>query len=1099
MLPALLLAPLAFAAPPHHALEVTLDLAKHGLQARDTLDLGDLAPDAQGNWHFTLHAGLTPTVVGAGFSLTPEPPPAEAEVPLEAWKLTPRKRRAGKVVEMAWGGPLDHSLAPVEEDYQRGFSETPGTISEQGVYLAGSSAWVPDFQGALFTYDLSVSGLPEGWDAVSQGERTRREEGDGGPQVLWLQRSPTEEAHLVAGPFVVSTGEAGGATFRTYLRGDDPGLVHRYQEATRRTLEMYRSILPPYPSSSFSLVENAWETGYGMPGFTLLGPQVLRMPWVLATSYPHEILHSWWGNSVYVDMAGGNWSEGLTSYLADHLLAEQKGEGAGHRRALLQKYTDFVGAEQDFPLTAFGARSSAASEAVGYGKSAMLFHMLRRQLGDEAFLQVLRGFYEAHRFQRGSWADLAAAFEARESGLGAFVRTWTERPGAPLLRIERAEVHPTDAHPFSVALTLSQAGEPFPLRVPVAVTVEDRAEPVWFEVDCAAATCPEVLPLDARPLRLDVDPLFDLMRVLDPREVPPALSTLQGETGAQYVLPSAAPAEEQAAWRALAEGWRGREDTRIVLDTEIAELPPAGAWVLGWQNAHGPAVLRALGAQGVLVDAARIQIGAELLDRPDHSLVLVARAPVEPSSAWAWVAAEPAAAIPGLGRKLPHYGRYGWLAFQGGEPTNVAKGQWEQRGSPLTRNLSDGPLAAFAPPARAPLAALPPRFDGGALGAWVDRLADPALKGRGLGSPGLLEASAEVARELQRLGLHGAGDEGGFRQAFRLGPAGAPTPPAANLVAAIPGTDPSLAPVLVMAHLDHLGLGGPQGDQANLGKVHPGADDNASGVATLLGLAGVLAAEPARERTVLLAVTSAEEVGSNGARALVASLGAQKPFACLNLDTVGRLSTGRLYALNAGSAREWPFLLMGVGYTTGLDVAIVPEPLDASDDRACHEVGVPGVQLFTGPTADYHQPTDTPDKIDRAGLASVAEAAWQVVDYLAGRREPLTPGPLLGARTEGGGGHPGGPPGERKVSLGTTPDFAFGGPGVKVQEVREGSPAAAAGIQAGDVLLAVDGTVLGGLRDLSTALKGHVAGDKVVVRVRRGDTELDLTATLEER
>ncbi|MFH1463850.1 MAG: M28 family peptidase [Pseudomonadota bacterium] len=1125
MLLALLLAPLALGTPPHHALEVSLDLPGHGLQVHDTLDLGDLPPGEDGAWHFTLHAGLDPTVQGRGWTLAPEPGRSDpgAQTPFEAFRLT-RARKASPAPVLTYGGPLDHPLQAMEEDYQRGFAETVGTISEQGVFLAGSSAWVPSFGDGLITYDLSVSGLPEGWDVVSQGDRTRHEEGDGGPTVMWLQRAPTEEAHLIAGPFVVTTGDVGGVTFRAYLRQDDPGLVHRYLEATRRDLQMYQSILPPYPFGSFSLVENAWETGYGMPGFTLLGPQVLRMPWVLATSYPHEILHDWWGNSVYVDMAGGNWCEGLTSYMADHMLAEQKGEGVGHRRALLQKYTDFVGAEEDFPLTEFGGRSSAASEAVGYGKSAMLFHMLRRHMGDEAFLEVLRGFYEAHKFQRASWSDIAAAFEAREPGLEAFIHTWIARPGAPLLRLERVEVHPADAHAFAVVLDLvqAQAGEPFPLRVPVAITVEGQAEPVWHDVLCEAAACHAVVPVDTEPLRVDVDPMFDVMRVLDPHEVPPALSTVQGEAAALYVLPSAAPAEEQAAWRALAEGWRGEGEAKILLDSELSELPATGAWVLGWQNVHGPTVQRALGAQGVMVDAERIQIGAERQERADHSLVLVARAPGQPASAWAWVAADPAAAIPGLGRKLPHYSRYGWLAFQGGEPTNVAKGQWDPQGSPLTRNLSEAPLPELALPERAPLATLPPRFRGEALGAWVDRLADPALKGRGLGSPGLLQASAMVGEEYERLGLAGGGDGGGYRQPFRIGPPGAPTPPAANLVAKIPGTDPSLAPVLVMAHLDHLGLGGPQGDQANLGMIHPGADDNASGVATLLGLAGVLAGEPPRERTVVFAVTSAEEVGSVGAKALVASMGEQRPFACLNLDTVGRLSGGRLYVLNSGSAREWPFIMMGVGYTTGLDVAIVPEPLDASDDRACLDVGVPGIQLFTGPHADYHQPTDTPDKIDRGGLASVAEAAWQVVDYLAGRREPLTPGPLLGERTAapdsrpgghpgakpGGhpGGHPGGrpggrpgAPGERKVSLGTMPDFAFGGPGVRVQEVREGSPAAAAGIQAGDVLLAVDGEPLEGLRGLSSALEGHAAGDDVVVHLRRGDTELDLTATLEER
>ena len=127
---------------------------------------------------------------------------------------------------------------------------------------------------------------------------------------------------------------------------------------------MYEGILPAYPYPSFALVENFWETGYGMPGFTLLGPSIIRFPWILTSSYPHEILHNWWGNSVYIDTTRGNWSEGLTAYMADHVFAEQRGEAATYRRATLKKFTDFVAGGDDVPLTDFVSRSSPATEAV---------------------------------------------------------------------------------------------------------------------------------------------------------------------------------------------------------------------------------------------------------------------------------------------------------------------------------------------------------------------------------------------------------------------------------------------------------------------------------------------------------------------------------------------------------------------------------------------------------------------------------------------------------------------------------------------------------------------------------------------------------------
>ena len=133
---------------------------------------------------------------------------------------------------------------------------------------------------------------------------------------------------------------------------------------------MYRGLIGPYPYGKFALVENFWETGYGMPSFTLLGPQIIRFPFILSSSYPHEILHNWWGNSVFVDYETGNWCEGLTAYMADHLIQEQRGKGDEYRRDTLQKYRDYVRDGRDFPLTEFRSRHSAATEAVGLREDA---------------------------------------------------------------------------------------------------------------------------------------------------------------------------------------------------------------------------------------------------------------------------------------------------------------------------------------------------------------------------------------------------------------------------------------------------------------------------------------------------------------------------------------------------------------------------------------------------------------------------------------------------------------------------------------------------------------------------------------------------------
>ncbi|MBD3850657.1 MAG: M20/M25/M40 family metallo-hydrolase [Acidobacteria bacterium] len=1108
----------AAAATVHHDLEVRIQPDQNSLQVVNRVSFLDaVTPDENGAYRFVLHAGLEPKVATPGWRLQLQDGPAEAgflginattetvseNVPLDAYVLIPEGESPGPV-ELVYGGVIHHELATQGEEYQRSFSETPGIIDDRGVFLAGASFWVPTFGDGLMTFDLVVGGLTPPWDVVSQGRRTHHEvDSEGFRSTSWSLGHPTEEIYLIAGPWHEYSREAGDVEVFAFLRDDDPALAQRYLDATARYLDLYQGMLPPFPFASFALVENFWETGYGMPGFTLLGPQVIRFPWILTSSYPHELLHNWWGNSIYVEFEHGNWCEGLTAYMADHLFAEQRGEGATYRRATLKKYTDMVSAGEDFPLAEFGSRQSAASEAVGYGKSLMLFHMARRAVGNEAFLAALSLFDREHRFSRASFSDIAEAFTDETGGDWApFIEEWVERTGAPRFEIREARVEegaPGEA-PWRVAVHLRQVQdeEPFPVTVPVAVTIEGQEEPVWAEAGACARDCIVEVACSARPLRVDVDPAFDVMRRLDPLEVPPALSTVFGAKEQLFVLPASASDEETAAWRELAADWARPEKPNIVLDSELSVLPDTPTWVLGWDNRFGSEIAGRLADQGISMRGASVALAGDVLPKHDHSMVVVARAKGDPTAAVSWVTAAPTEAIPGLARKLPHYTRYSYLGFRGPEPENMAKGMWQPLSSPLVRNLSDGDMPNLELPARVPLAELPPAYDAQSLKRTVAELADPALEGRGLGSEGLHRATALVEARLGAAGLEPAA-ENGIRQSWRwTGGEPAREMELVNLVARVPGRDPKFTnePVLVIAHLDHLGRGWPDSREGNENQVHPGADDNASGVAVLLELARAMASEPPRPRPVVFAIVTGEEAGLLGSRHLLASMTPdEKPFACVNLDTVGRLADGKLYVLNADTAREWRFIFMGVGYTTGAPVTVVSEPLDASDQVACIEMGVPAIQLFTGPTPDYHRPSDTVDTIDADGMVVVTEAAHEAIGYLAERTEPLTV--TIAAAANDGDGPP--PRTSRRASLGTMPDFAFEGPGVRVQQVMPGSAAEESGIIAGDVILAIDGATVTDLRSFSDLLKARAPGDAVEVTVLRGDEEQIVEAVLGAR
>jgi C-terminal processing protease CtpA/Prc len=213
----------------------------------------------------------------------------------------------------------------------------------------------------------------------------------------------------------------------------------------------------------------------------------------------------------------------------------------------------------------------------------------------------------------------------------------------------------------------------------------------------------------------------------------------------------------------------------------------------------------------------------------------------------------------------------------------------------------------------------------------------------------------------------------------------------------------------------------------------------------------------------------------------------------LNLDTVGRLGKRKLLVLGGGSAREWVHIFRGAGFVTGVEVEMVSEDLDSSDQRCFHEAGVPAVQLFTGPHPDYHRPTDTADKIDSAGLAKVASVAKEVIEYLANAERPLTRNVKTGADTAAVSG------GERVVTLGTIPDFSYSGKGYRLSGVVAGSPAETGGLREGDVIIKIDSRAVEGLKDMSRILKSLHPGTGISITFLRDGREMTVRAAVVEK
>jgi Zn-dependent M28 family amino/carboxypeptidase len=325
-----------------------------------------------------------------------------------------------------------------------------------------------------------------------------------------------------------------------------------------------------------------------------------------------------------------------------------------------------------------------------------------------------------------------------------------------------------------------------------------------------------------------------------------------------------------------------------------------------------------------------------------------------------------------------------------------------------------------------------------------------------------------------------------------------------NVIAVLPGTNPAFGgqALVISAHYDHLGFGWPDARAGSKGQLHPGADDNASGVAVMLELARLMSnARP--ERSVIFASFAGEEAGLLGSRHYVRMAqtpGAPYPLsghiADLNMDTVGRLGDGKVIAFGTGSARELPFIFLGASAVTGVPVQAIAQPIDASDHTAFVEAGVPAIQLFASDASDYHRLTDTADRIDYPGMGKVAAVMKEAVDYLAVRIEPLN----SSVGGQAGGSRDGTPPmASRRVATGIVPDMTYQGEGVRIGSVQPGSGAESAGLKPGDRLLVIAGINTPNLRALAEALKDLQPGQRVNVEFVRESAVLSSTLVLDQR
>ncbi|MBZ5673975.1 MAG: M28 family peptidase [Acidobacteriia bacterium] len=319
-----------------------------------------------------------------------------------------------------------------------------------------------------------------------------------------------------------------------------------------------------------------------------------------------------------------------------------------------------------------------------------------------------------------------------------------------------------------------------------------------------------------------------------------------------------------------------------------------------------------------------------------------------------------------------------------------------------------------------------------------------------------------------------------------------------NVAGYIPGKTPEY--VIVGAHYDHLGLGDEHSlAPAQIGTIHPGADDNASGTAGVIELARYFSKQPQQQRGILFMTYAGEELGLLGSNYYTGHplLPLENAVTMLNMDMIGRIRGGKVYVNGSGTGSTLDKLVESVKPPAEFKLDLSEATGYGGSDHMSFTVKqVPVLFFFSGLHGDYHKPSDTWDKIDAPDAAKLLGYVAQIATRLM--NDPERPkfqrvvektAPISSGSSSGGYG----------PNFGSIPDFDEPPKGVRFADVRDGTPAAKAGLKAGDILIEFDGKDIGNLYDFTYALQAHKPGDLVLVKVLRGSQTIEAKVLLTER
>lgn len=559
-------------------------------------------------------------------------------------------------------------------------SEVSGTISDAGAYLSSGGLFYPQGSEKQVSFEVTAD-IPVAWSAVSDGNRTGTKVQGERKIESFANPFASDGCTFMAAPYVVKSTQTDGIEVACYFFAADTGLAESYLKASADYIKMYSELIGRYPFHCFTVAENFFPTGYGMPAWTLLGQAVIRLPFIISSSLGHEVLHNWWGNSVYVDYDSGNWCEGLTVYGADYRykLNESAASARQYRKDILKEYLSYVSSDKDFPLRSFKSRTSASTRSVGYNKAMMVFHMIEDEIGTKAFFDAWKLVYRTDVGKEIAWEDWIKAFESTSGrDLTYVIPQWIDRTGAPTLGLGVVGAEPSDGSGMRVVhLKLLESSEPA-YRLLVRVRADGPGNSIDTVILLNSAQVQFDWKVPSSSVSISADPEFDLFRRLYPEEVEPIVSASMGAPK-RALISFGSNQQLNAAFESFGDNLS--EDSMKVEPPEaVATLSHDLAPIL-----LNPVELPEYLTPQIRSSADSLTIGDTTYARAGHTFVLAGK-DWKGFEKYLVVISEDSVSLPRLGQLVPHYGKYSYLVFEGSK--NVGKGQWEAGASPLRISLS---------------------------------------------------------------------------------------------------------------------------------------------------------------------------------------------------------------------------------------------------------------------------------------------------------------------------------------------------------------------------------------------------------------------------